>query len=169
MATGTTQTGVRLIDSAALRDEIIEAISVGVPMRTALCAAGLSPWFWPDWLHASRNKKWDNGYPVAPASLTVIEDFCARVEQARAAHTAQLIRAVHHAAVTINEKTGVADWRAAQFYLRTAGHTRDDWHDHVPPPATPTDRGPRNIPSMAELSEAKLIELAGNEFREILG
>jgi hypothetical protein len=160
-------TKVSLLTSPALRAAIIAGIRTGVPLIVSWRKAGLSTSTYADWAHVAANGQWRNGSNCPPEHLAIIQDFVEAVEQARAEFEAEMVEKITKAARERNEKTGQLDWRPAAWLLEH-GHARGRWYSHKETTVVPKPEAPER-PRLRDLSDEKLIELAGDEWREILG
>jgi hypothetical protein len=103
-------TPVRLIDSPPdMSDALIEAIRSGIPLLVAWRKAGLSNSTYKDWAHVAATDQWRNGTGCPAHHLAIIQDFCERVEQARADWEAEMVGNIMTAARERNAKTGLLD------------------------------------------------------------
>jgi hypothetical protein len=118
---------LRLTDEMA--DALVEAVRQGVPIKTAVVAAGISERSFYDWLQAAERGHWSNGTSVDERSREALLRFSQRIAQARAEHQAELIGRIQHAASTINPKSGTYDWRAADTLLSKHPAYRQEWRE----------------------------------------
>jgi hypothetical protein len=158
-----------LLTSPEVRAGLIEAVEAGEPVGTALRKIGVTAdLFYNDWRTVALTGRWRNGTTPSAEHLAIICEFVTAIDQARAAYEAKLIAILNEAAGKANEKTGQLDWRPASWILQNHPAYRRDWHPEPPPQpnrvAVVVDR-----PSLREVSDADLIELAGDEWKAILG
>lgn len=92
------------------------AVRRGVPIETAVQAAGISsPQFYA-WLRAAESSVWPDGTPVKSESLAIITAFAQQIRQAQAGAEADHIAAISDAGAVVG-KSGVPEWRARAWLL----------------------------------------------------
>jgi hypothetical protein len=160
--------GARSKLTPALADALVERVRAGLPMRTVVLQAGLNEKWLYDMRAAVRNGSWQNGTNIRPETLLMLHDFFDRVARAAAEWEAGIVENINEAGFQRNDKTGLTQWQAHAFLLKN-GPTREQWFEHKAPTqlevrrtADPARQVVRDLP------DARLIELAGEDFREVV-
>lgn len=151
------------------QDEILEGIAKGMPFRTACLRAGISPSSIESWRQALTEGHYKGGATPAPEALAAITLFMERLELARAEGEAFLVESIYDAVGQKNEKTGVTDINPAKFLL-THGANRKNWYEYHDQPnqVAPSAYNGAEAQRLAAMSDAELIDLAGDEYRELV-
>lgn len=100
----------------ALEDAVIDALSKGTPISTALRAAGIRGDSFSKYMRAAETGVWHSGGPVNPETLARLQAFADRVAQTKAELEIKLLSGVVEASETVG-KSGVREWRAGAWML----------------------------------------------------
>lgn len=110
---------------------IVEATKKGLPRTTAARLAGVSTTQLRVWLTIGSGgaASWPDGSTVEPETLTMLQDFAAKMKDAEAEFEAAMVEALLEASKTVG-KSGVREWRAAAWLLERSPATRENWVPH---------------------------------------
>lgn len=114
-----------------LADALAESVRRGVPIETAVQAAGISRQTFYAWLQTAQSGQWPTGDPITDGSLNAIIAFSDKIRRAQAEWEAEHVKAIMDDAEAYNAKTGMRDWRARAFLLTNHPYTRKRWGQHV--------------------------------------
>ena len=155
-----------LLGSPDMRQAILDAVREGISVRSALLSIGFSEMVIKDWQRTVAAGTWRGSEtPCAPEKLEIMRDFLEQLNQARHEHVANMVRVLNRAANSVNEKTGIPEWRAALAMLTNSPFSRGEWHQYRPEEAQPVVE---EAQSLRQLSDDEVISLAGDEWREVL-
>lgn len=119
-----------LIDDTAVTNSIISAVASGVPVHTALMAAGVSYHTARNWRAIAENaSSWPDGTPVDPTTRQKICDLFSRIALAKQEWVRTAAANIAKAGF-VPDKFGRPDWRAHAWLLENSPDTRVDWHPH---------------------------------------
>lgn len=165
------------ITNEPLMDALVEAIGNGSPRQTACRALGMDPkWLYEVFFTAREGVRRPNrgGYnkstAVVPETVQLYIDLVARIEEAEAKWEQTLIERVQTAALAVNEKTGIPEWRAATWLLEH-GRTRGNWHPEKSVKVTMAaaqGEVSEEHRTIGELSDSDLLELVDADFRGLI-
>lgn len=113
-----------------LENELVDAVSKGVPVETAARAVGIGPSTLYGWLRIAKSGVWDSGDEVSESTKASLARFAERIAGAEAAFEALQVRRLAEAAEAVNEKTGLTDWRARAWLLNNHPRTRERYRQH---------------------------------------
>lgn len=113
-----------------LAAELVKAVEVGVPIETASQAAGISEKTFYEWLQAGQRGTWTDGSPTLPDTRARLLDFSQQIRAAQARFEAKHIELIAEAAQSVNEKTGIREWRAGSWLLNNHPRTRERYRQH---------------------------------------
>jgi hypothetical protein len=118
-----------LLPTDALADALTAAVAEGVPIETAVAAAGIAPRAFLEWFQAADRGAWRDGQPVEPATLERLTRFSHRVALAQAMWEAERVKAITQDAARVNEKTGQRVWRARSWLVNNHPRTGQTYHE----------------------------------------
>jgi hypothetical protein len=117
---------------------------------------------------AAGRETWTNGYSVSDSAKTFAAHLAERIAAARAEFEARQVQLVAQAAQERNERTGQRDWRASAWLLNNHPAYRQAYREyrelHVEQQGTIS----HEHRLVQQLPLEDVIELAGEDFRELL-
>lgn len=116
------------------RPEIVEAVAEqvrqGVPASTALRMAGVSAQLVAHWRVVAETGLHSNGEKATPETIERIRFLFEAVARAEDDFAARMVSTISRAATSVNLKTGIPEWRAADCLLSKHPVTRENWYEH---------------------------------------
>lgn len=154
----------------ALVQAACDAIAEGQTPSTALIQAGIPPSTARHWLNLIDRgaTKWPDGTPIQQATLTFLAALRERIERAQAAHEASRAVIIAKAARSVNEKTGIPEWRAAAWDLEHNPATKRQWAEYKEQRIEHAGSIDHTLRAVQQLPDADLIEALPEDWRELV-
>ena len=119
--------GHDFLTNQRLQDAVIEAVKLGVPPHSAMLNVGISRDMLYQYRQALRTEKWAGRGGIKPETKEALVEFMERLEHAITEFEEKCVRRLEEEANSINERTGVRDWRATAWLLEHNQGTRARW------------------------------------------
>ena len=139
-----------------LIDAIGDCFRRGMQVESMLSILNIPKATFYTWIEDAERDQRSSGSRISKEQKTLAVALVERIAHAQAQLEAELVDAVREAAASTNAKTGIPEWRAAQFLL-THGPTRSRWFEYKAPSHQTIDV--QHHPAHTQVRELETTEL----------